>query len=476
MTQDTIALGQYLFERLKQKPFNIETIFGVAGDFNLLLLDQINENGADMRWAGNTNELNAAYAADGYSRTKHVIDEGAQGGLSAIVTTFGVGELSAINGLAGSFAEHVGVLHIVGTPPVAAQAQKKILHHSLGDGDFGVFARMSAAISCATTMLDNFENACQEIDRVISEAYTQQRPAYLGFPSDLVEIQIPLSRLDTPLCMTPPLDKSVEDSGAASAIMEALLCSKDPLIVIDACCVRHGSSKAALQLVERTNIKFVSMPMTKGGKNIDETLPQYLGTCMGKPTLPEVQQAIDKSDLIIWLGPFKADGNTGFFTLSFKDIPVIEVHPNRVLIENEVFKQSMEDLLKILLQMVLNTPFDFGPHDFPPATYYARSTGLHITQDFLWSAVSKWLEPGDVIISDVGTSVFGLLGQPFPQGVSHLCQLMWGSIGYSVGATLGAAMAVQEGQRIRPHRTILFVGDGALQMSVQEILTMARHD
>ena len=36
------------------------------------------------------------HAADGYARIK---------GIAALITTFGVGELSAINGIAGSYAE-----------------------------------------------------------------------------------------------------------------------------------------------------------------------------------------------------------------------------------------------------------------------------------------------------------------------------------------------------------------------------------
>jgi pyruvate decarboxylase len=49
--------------------------------------------------------------------------------------------------------------------------------------------------------------------------------------------------------------------------------------------------------------------------------------------------------------------------------------------------------------------------------------------------------------------------------------VLWGSIGWSVGATLGAALAAREQGR----RTILFVGDGSLQLTVQEIGTMIHH-
>lgn len=75
------------------------------------------------------NELNAAYAADGYARVN---------GMSAMVTTFGVGELSAINGQAGSYAEYVPVVHIVGTPSTLSQKDGMLLHHTLCNGDFNV--------------------------------------------------------------------------------------------------------------------------------------------------------------------------------------------------------------------------------------------------------------------------------------------------------------------------------------------------
>ena len=130
-----ITLGRYLFERLHQ--LKVDTIFGVPGDFNLSLLDKIYEIDG-MRWAGNANELNAGYAADGYSRVK---------GMGAIVSTFGVGELSLTNAIAGSFAEHCAILNVVGVPSVNAQAKQLLLHHTLGNGDFTVFHRMFKNLS-----------------------------------------------------------------------------------------------------------------------------------------------------------------------------------------------------------------------------------------------------------------------------------------------------------------------------------------
>ena len=103
-----VTVATYLFTRLRQ--LGVRSVHGVPGDFFLKALDQLQPAG--LRWVGNCNELNAAYAADGYARVK---------GISALFTTFGVGEMSAYNAVAGSFCEHAPVVHIVGTPSRSIQ-------------------------------------------------------------------------------------------------------------------------------------------------------------------------------------------------------------------------------------------------------------------------------------------------------------------------------------------------------------------
>jgi pyruvate decarboxylase len=50
-----------------------------------------------------------------------------------VLTTMGVGELSAINGIAGSFAENVKIIHVVTATGRAAQEKRIIMHHTLED-------------------------------------------------------------------------------------------------------------------------------------------------------------------------------------------------------------------------------------------------------------------------------------------------------------------------------------------------------
>jgi indolepyruvate decarboxylase len=72
------------------------------------------DSSAKVKWIGCANELNASYAADGYARIR---------GAAMLATTYGVGELSAINGVMGK-AERSLVFYVVGNalPPASATA------------------------------------------------------------------------------------------------------------------------------------------------------------------------------------------------------------------------------------------------------------------------------------------------------------------------------------------------------------------
>ena len=89
------SIGNFLFRRLREA--GVKHIFGVPGDYNLELMQQL-EDLRDPAWIGNCNELNASYATDAYARIN---------GLGALIVTHGVGALSAINGIAGACLQNL---------------------------------------------------------------------------------------------------------------------------------------------------------------------------------------------------------------------------------------------------------------------------------------------------------------------------------------------------------------------------------
>ena len=160
------TVADYLLDRLAE--LGVAHAFGVPGDYTLAFLDHVIAH-PRVDWIGCANELNAGYAADSYARLR---------GAAALFTTFGVGELSAVNALAGSYAEHVPVVEVVGGPGSRAQAAHRIVHHSLGDGVFSHFLTMHEPVTCASAALAP-ETAAAEIDRVLMAVREQSLPGYL---------------------------------------------------------------------------------------------------------------------------------------------------------------------------------------------------------------------------------------------------------------------------------------------------------
>jgi pyruvate decarboxylase len=150
---------------------------------------------------------NAGYAADGYARVK---------GISALLTTFGVGELSAINAIAGAYSEYVPIVHIVGYPSTKSQKNGMLLHHTLGNGDFNVFSKISTDISCAVSLLNDQHEAATLIDNAVRECYLKSRPVYISLPTDIVQKKVDGDRLKTPLDLEYPLNEPEKEDYVVS--------------------------------------------------------------------------------------------------------------------------------------------------------------------------------------------------------------------------------------------------------------------
>ncbi|KAH6614765.1 thiamine diphosphate-binding protein [Chaetomium sp. MPI-SDFR-AT-0129] len=456
-----VAVAEYLFKRLHE--VSIRSIHGVPGDFNLVALDYIPKAG--LKWVGSVNELNAAYAADGYART---------GGISAVVTTFGVGELSAINGIAGAFSEHVPVVHIVGCPSTISQRNGMLLHHTLGNGDFNVFANMSSQISCVSARLNKPGEIADQIDHALRECWIRSRPVYIMLPTDMVEKKIEGARLDTPIDLTEPPNEPEREDYVVDVVLRYLHEAKSPVILVDACAVRHRVLQEVQSLVEKTQLPVFVTPMGKGA--INENLRTYGGVYAGTGSKPGVAERVESADLVITIGAMKSDFNTAGFSYRTSQLKTIDLHSDHCTVRySEYPRVAMRGVLQKLVKRVdlskLNTP---SSPEVVNEVAQNRDSSEIITQAFFWPRVGEYLKEDDIVVTETGTSNFGIWETKYPRGVTGVTQILWGSIGWSVGATQGAALAAEDMGTDR--RTILFVGDGSFQLTAQEVTTMMRHN
>ncbi|EDV4561048.1 indolepyruvate decarboxylase [Salmonella enterica] len=447
--QTPYTVADYLLDRLAG--CGIGHLFGVPGDYNLQFLDHVIDH-PTLRWVGCANELNAAYAADGYARMS---------GAGALLTTFGVGELSAINGIAGSYAEYVPVLHIVGAPCSAAQQRGELMHHTLGDGDFRHFYRMSQAISAASAILDE-QNACFEIDRVLGEMLAARRPGYIMLPADVAKkTAIPPTE-----ALTLPAHET--QSGVETAFRyharQCLMNSRRIALLADFLAGRFGLRPLLQRWMAETPIAHATLLMGKG--LFDEQHPNFVGTYSAGASSKEVRQAIEDADRVICVGTRFVDTLTAGFTQQLPAERTLEIQPYASRIGETWFNLPMAQAVSTLRELCLECAFA------PPPT---RSTGQpvridkgELTQENFWQTLQQYLKPGDILLVDQGTAAFGAAALSLPDGAEVVVQPLWGSIGYSLPAAFGAQTACPD------RRVILIIGDGAAQLTIQEMGSMLR--
>ena len=95
-----------------------------------------------------------------------------------------MGELSAINAIAGACAEHLPLFHLVGMPKMTAQAGRMLVHHTLGNGEFDFFRKMAEPVVCGSAIM-TAQNVAAETERLIAAALYHRRPVYMAFPEDV---------------------------------------------------------------------------------------------------------------------------------------------------------------------------------------------------------------------------------------------------------------------------------------------------
>ncbi|KAH8794163.1 thiamine diphosphate-binding protein [Hyaloscypha finlandica] len=406
-------------DRIQQ--LGVGTVMGLPGDTNLELLNYIGST--DMHWIVNSNELNAAYAADGYARIK--------GCPGVILTTMGVGELSAINGIAGSFAENVKIIHVVTATGRAAQEKRVMIHHTLGDSpDHRIYAKMSSPVRVAHCYLDDEDTAVAGIDRVIRECYIHSRPVYIYVPVDMAHKPVAASALDKPLLLTRPSETAAEQA-AVDAGLGAIYSSKNPVVLVDSLILQLG-----LKPLVRSFLGNLEFP----------TFCPFMGK---SDYLSLRKKAVeDDSDLVIHIGPLPTDMNTGGFSAKIDPKKLILLQETKVNFKGELFVGVyLESFLTRLSNSLdisrIPKTSSLALPALPPSPPNSEAKDLFITQSHLWPRIGKFFRADDIIFSDGGTCHFGLQDAEFPD-ITYIMQNHWASIGYALPATFGGAMAKRD--------------------------------
>ena len=443
------SVAEYIVERLVAE--GISHCFGVAGDYVFPICDAV-DSSAKVKWIGCANELNAAYAADGFARIR---------GAAMLATTYGVGELSALNGVMGAKAEQSLVFHIVGMPSYQHQRLGKIAHHTLGDGVFGNFVELSAQAACCHAVI-NPQNCVVEMERVIAEARRNNQPAYIAVPSDHA-----LSAV-VPADVKPLVLQSSEAAlqKAIAVIAERISAAKSVVAFPAFTISRLGLQTQARKAIEVLGCPFTTTLMEKCV--IDEGHPQFAGMYAGAVSDPKTRQIVEGADLVLDLGGINLnDITTASYSAQLDPSRFITVGLNDVRVGDEVIAEVR--IADVLVELAKLKPpaarYHRTQHRLAPVT---GSPSDKITMAALYPRYAAFLRAGDTVVLETGSTSLGLPPMRLPDGVRVEAQVLWGSIGWATPAAFGIALADPE------RRTILITGEGSHQLTANEVGAMGR--
>ncbi len=448
-----MRLADYLLGSLEAE--GVRHIFGIPGDFVIKFFQTIADR-EHPKIITLSHEPSIGFAADAYARITN--------NLGVCCVTYGVGALNMVNPIAGAYAEKSPVIVLSGEPGLSERNVGILFHHEVKS--FETPVRIYREITEATTILNNPLTAASEIDRVIQTAKRTKRPVYIGIPRDQIDVEINISSSKRET-LTSPNPEALQE--ALSEIFERLNKSKSPVMVTGVEVHRFGLKDKVVKLAEKLGVPVVSTALGKATFPMDHT--QFAGVYMGRVSDPSIQELVESSDCILMLGTLITDVDVGFPTANLDPAHTILAVSNELIISHHKYEEiTLESIISGLLKiggLIPRKPKSIEPLLSKKCITESLSSKGRITVNNLICQLDNFISfhKDMPLIVDCGDCLFAGIQL---KADDVLCNSYYTSMGFSIPA----ALAVQIASGRRP---LVLVGDGAFQMTGQEISHAPRY-
>ncbi len=452
MNHRRTTIGSYLLKRLQEH--GVDHIFGVPGDFVLGFMTEIESSPIEL--INTCDEQGAGFAADAYARLR---------GIGAACVTYGVGGLKLANTTGQAYAERVPVVVISGAPSMAERRRNPLIHHKVRSYDTQL--RVFQQLTVAWTVLDDPEDACREIDRVLRLCKRYSRPVYIELPRDMVEVEVEIDAR--------PVDDHIpSDPRTLAAALDETTAwinrAKQPVIFFGVELYRFGLEAEVLGLIESSGIPAAVTLLDKGA--IEESSPSFLGVYAGALGREDVRRYVEESDCLIMLGTLLTDINLGIATAKIDPAKCIHITRDRLAVGLHTYENvRLDDFVCGLgdAAIVPRTDRDRPRAPVPnPVDVSAAEREAPVTVRHLFRRLASYLTEDTIVIADPGDALFASIDLPVQEARAFLAPAFYASLGFAVPAAVGAQCARPE------DRPLVLVGDGAFQMTGLELSTCAR--
>ena len=449
-----LTIGQYLIQRLRD--YGIDDLFGIPGDYVLSFYSELEKSPINV--VGCTREDCAGFAADAYARIR---------GMGALCVTYCVGGLSVCNSIAGAYAEKSPVVVLTGSPGLKERTSGALLHHMVRDfkTQYDVFEKFTIA---GTELADPL-TAFSEIDRVLDACDRYKRPVYIEIPRDMVHVVPQVAHGYRGVV------RQNDPSATAEAIAETqtrLNEAKKPVILAGVEMHRFRLQDELLKFAESANIPIAATIL--GKSVVSERHPLFVGLYEGALGDQAVTEFVEESDLILLMGTFLRDINLGIFTAELETKKCVYATSENLQISHHHYQNvDLREFLVGLNEGELTAtkrkiPPEIKSNRTKPQSNVVPGDG-ELQTSWMIDRLNTRIDGDTIVIADVGDSLFAATELTIHERGEFLSPAYYTSMGFSVPAALGAATAK------RDHRIVVLVGDGAFQMTGQELSTLIRY-
>ncbi|WP_296118187.1 biosynthetic-type acetolactate synthase large subunit [uncultured Eubacterium sp.] len=445
--------SQIVIECLKEQ--GVDTVFGYPGGAILNVYDELYKHSDEIHHVLTSHEQGASHAADGYARST--------GKVGVCLATSGPGATNLVTGIATAYMDSVPMVAItcnVGVPLLGKDSFQEI-----------DIAGITTPITKHNFIVKDVNKLADVIRRAFRIAQTgRPGPVLVDIPKDVTAATTEFEFQQIPP-VARKIDKMTEADleQAAAMIREA----KKPYIFVGGGAVISGASEELAKFADLVDAPICDSLMGKGA--FDGTNDRYSGM-LGMHGTKASNYGVSECDLLIAVGVRFSDrviGDAKRFASNAKilqfDVDPAEINKN-IQTDASVIGDIKEILKRVnhLLGQQEHTEWMQQIGEFKekyPLTY--KKEGL--SGPFVMEEIYRQTKGDAIIVTEVGQhQMWAAQYYKFSKPRTLLTSGGLGTMGYGLGAAIGAQVANPEKQVIN------IAGDGCFRMNMNEIATAVR--
>ncbi|MCC8146022.1 MAG: biosynthetic-type acetolactate synthase large subunit [Bacteroidales bacterium] len=462
--ENKVTGSQALLEALIHE--GVDTIFGYPGGQAIPIYDSLYDYKDKLNHILVRHEQGATHAAQGYARVS--------GKVGVTLVTSGPGMSNTITGIADAMMDSTPIVVIAGQVPCSL----------LGTDAFQEIdvIGVTQAITKWSYQIRSAEEIAWAVSRAFYIASTgRPGPVVLDFPKDaqVTLVDYKPEKVSLIRSYIPVPDMEMESIAAAAELINN---SKKPLALIGQGIILGNAEKELMAFLQKADIPVASTILGLSAVPSDHEL--FVGMLgMHGNIAPNVKT--NESDVIIAIGMRFDDRVTGDLNKYAKQAKIIhfdidpsEINKN-VKVDVPVLGDAKQTLSEIT-KLVKDNNHSAWKEEFK--VHWSKELEVVINKELypetgplnmgeVIHKVSEATGKNAVLVTDVGQNqMMGVRYFKFNNTRSVVTSGGLGTMGFGLPAAIGAKFGA-------PDRTVcLFVGDGGLQMTIQELGTIMQSD